>query len=77
MCESRTQMLLMWHLADATLTFETELMSIQKKSAVPDILFRILRFLVIPVGIICAVYYVYTKNRRVPSKREAARRKKR
>jgi len=70
-------MLLVWHLADATLTFETELMSIQKKSAVPDILFRILRFLVIPVGIICAVYYVYTKNRRVPSKREASRRKKR
>ena len=71
-----------WHLvyicvADATLTFETELMSVHKKSAAPDILFRILRFFIIPVGIICAVYYVYNKNRKAPGKREAARRKKR
>jgi len=63
--------------ADATLTFETELMSLNKKSAASDLFFRILRFLVVPVGIICAVYYVYNKNRKVPSKREAARRKKR
>ena len=63
--------------ADATLTFDTELMSLHKKSAVPDLLFRIVRFLVIPLGIICAVYYVYSKNRKAPTKREAARRKKR
>ena len=63
--------------ADAKLTFETELMSLRKKNETPDLLFRVLRFLVIPFGIICAVYYVYNKNRKVPSKREAARHKKR
>ena len=77
-CQILCTELLIWHfVADATLTFETELMSIHKKSATPDIVFRILRFLIVPIGIICAVYYVYNRNRKTPSKREAARRKKR
>jgi len=55
--------------ADATLTFETELVSINKKPA-PDILFRVLRILVIPFCVVCAIYYVYTKVRKAPTKRE-------
>jgi hypothetical protein len=64
--------------ADATLTFETELIAINKAS--PDILFRVLRFFVIPFGVVFVVYYIYSKKGKTLSKREArdsTRRKKR
>jgi hypothetical protein len=63
---------------EATLTFDTELISVKKKPS-PDILFRLIRFLLVPAGVLCAVYYVYTRARKAPTKRElreATRRKK-
>jgi len=66
-------------IADATLTFETELVAVNKAS--PDIAFRVLRFFVLPFGAVFIVYYIYSKNRKgAPSKRdgrESLRRKKR
>ncbi|KAK6167775.1 hypothetical protein SNE40_021726 [Patella caerulea] len=45
---------------DATLIFETELMSLKHKG-VEDILFKTLRFLSIPALILYVIYYLYNK----------------
>lgn len=56
-------------LADATLTFETELVSL-KKRAVEEIFVRTIRFLAVPVAVVISVYYLYDKYKKSPTKKD-------
>ena len=55
--------------ADATLTFETELVSL-KKRAVEEVFMRTIRFLAVPVAVVISIYYLYDKYRKAPTKRD-------
>ena len=55
--------------AEATLTFETELVSLEKKSA-EESFFKLLRFFAWPAAIVVAIYYVYDRYKKTPTKKE-------
>ena len=57
--------------ADATLTFETELVSVQKQGGTDDYnVFGLVQFVAVPAGILLLVYYIYDKYRKAPTKKE-------
>lgn len=62
--------------AEATLTFETELVALKKKP-MDEVIFRTLKFLAAPVAVILAVYYMYSKYQKLPTKRELKEERKR
>lgn len=62
--------------AEATLTFETELVSLKKKP-IEEVIFKTLRFLAIPVAVIWVVYYLYGKFQKLPTKKELKEEKRR
>jgi len=61
---------------DATLTFDTELVSLKKKP-IEEVIFRTLRFLAIPVSVLYVVYYLYGKFQKLPTKKELKEEKRR
>jgi len=56
-------------LASATLTFDTELISINKKPT-EEILLRVFRFFILPVAVICAVFFMYNKFKKDPQQKK-------
>jgi len=58
---------------DATLVFQTELVSIQKRGAGDDWFYRILRFVLVPAAIVSAVYYIYTRTKKQEPQRKHGR----
>lgn len=62
--------------AQATLTFETELVALNKKP-IEEVILRTLRFLAAPVAVIWAVYYLYNRYQKLPTKRELKEERKR
>jgi len=59
---------------DSTLIFQTELVSIQKREgAGDDMLYRILRFVLVPAAIITAIYYIYTRTKKQEPQRKHGR----
>ena len=55
--------------ADATLTFETELVSLKKRAG-EQIIVRVIRFLAVPMAVIISIFYLYDKYKKAPTKKE-------
>lgn len=56
--------------AGATLTFETELVALEKKPFDKEVIFRTLKFFAIPAAVLYGIYYLYSKYQKLPTKRE-------
>ena len=63
--------------ADATLLFETELVSIQKSGGASSIDFQaLLQLLAVPAVIMYIIYYLYDKYKKEPTKKDLKEEKK-